>query len=337
MTLQQLKYIVAVAEAGTLRAAADKLYISQPSLTNAIHELEKEMNLQIFNRTNKGISLSKEGEDFLGYARQVLEQAAILEDKYKGNNGGKKQFCVSTQHYSFAVNAFVDLVKEYGQEEYDFSLRETQTYEIIEDVARMRSEIGVLYLNDFNESVLRKLLKTRDLEFHSLFVAKPHVFISRTHPLASRNLIHNEELAPYPFLSFEQGEHNSFYFSEEIFSAMERKKNIRVRDRATLFNLLIGLNGYTVCSGVIDKELNGKDIIAVPLAEESDMRIGYIVHRRSKLSRLGNSYLEALEKYMKKEEKRTLKQRGRFNEADKNGNVACDVKKIVKEHMKSVK
>lgn len=337
MTLQQLKYIVAVAEAGTLRAAADKLYISQPSLTNAIHELEKEMNLQIFNRTNKGISLSKEGEDFLGYARQVLEQAAILEDKYKGNNGGKKQFCVSTQHYSFAVNAFVDLVKAYGQEEYDFSLRETQTYEIIEDVARMRSEIGVLYLNDFNESVLRKLLKTRDLEFHSLFVAKPHVFISRNHPLASRNLIHNEELAPYPFLSFEQGEHNSFYFSEEIFSAMERKKNIRVRDRATLFNLLIGLNGYTVCSGVIDKELNGKDIIAVPLAEESDMRIGYIVHRRSKLSRLGNSYLEALEKYMKKEEKRTLKQRGRFNEADKNGNVACDVKKIVKEHMKSVK
>lgn len=302
MTLQQLKYIVAVAEAGTIRAAADRLYISQPSLTNAIHELEREMNLQIFNRTNKGIHLSKEGEDFLGYARQVLEQAAILEDKYKGSNGGKKQFCVSTQHYSFAVNAFVDLVKEYGQEEYDFSLRETQTYEIIEDVARMRSEIGVLYLNDFNESVLRKLLKTHDLEFHPLFVARPHVFISRNHPLAGQNLIRNEELAPYPFLSFEQGEHNSFYFSEEIFSAMERKKNIRVRDRATLFNLLIGLNGYTVCSGVIDKELNGKDIIAVPLAEESDMRIGYIVHKRGKISRLGNSYLEALEKTLKTED-----------------------------------
>ena len=281
MTLQQLKYVITVAEAGTVTEAADKLYISQPSLTNAIRELEKEMNIQIFNRTNKGISLSKEGEDFLGYARQVLEQAAILEDKYKGSDGGKKSFCVSTQHYSFAVNAFVDLVKEYGQEEYDFSLRETQTYEIIEDVARMRSEIGILFQNDFNETVIQKILKSHDLEFHPLFVAKPHVFISRKHPLANRELIKNKELAPYPYLSF------------------ERKKNIRVRDRATLFNLLIGLNGYTVCSGVIDKKLNGEDIIAVPLAEESNMRIGYIVHRRGKLSRLGNSYLEALAKYMK--------------------------------------
>ena len=296
MTLQQLRYVIMVAETGTITEAAGKLYISQPSLTNAIHELEKEMNLVIFNRTNRGISLSKEGEEFLGYARQVLEQASILEDKYKGKGGGKKQFCVSTQHYSFAVNAFVDLIKEYGQDEYDFSIRETQTYEIIEDVAHMRSEIGILFLNDFNEVVLQKILKSNDLKFHKLFVAKPHVFISRRHPLADHKVITNEELEAYPYLSFEQGEHNSFYFSEEIFSASERKKNIRVRDRATLFNLLIGLNGYTVCSGVIDKKLNGKDIIAVPLADESDMRIGYIMHNKAVLSRIGMTYLEALEK-----------------------------------------
>lgn len=297
MTLQQLKYVITVAETGTITEAANQLFISQPSLTNAIHELEKEMNIVIFNRTNKGISLSKEGEGFLGYARQVLEQAAMFEDKYKGNGGGKKQFCVSTQHYSFAVNAFVDLIKEYGQEEYDFSLRETQTYEIIEDVARLRSEIGILFLNDFNEAVINKILKSYDLEFHLLFIAKPHVFISRSHPLASNKVITNEELETYPYLSFEQGEHNSYYFSEEIFSESERKKNIRVRDRATLFNLLIGLNGYTVCSGVIDKKLNGSEIIAVPLADESDMRIGYITHRKGIISRLGNSYLEALMKY----------------------------------------
>ena len=183
MTLQQLRYVTMVAETGTITEAANRLYISQPSLTNAIHELEKEMNIVIFNRTNKGISLSKEGEDFLGYARQILEQAAILEDKYKENGGGKKQYCVSTQHYSFAVNAFVDLIKEYGQDEYDFSLRETQTYEIIEDVARLRSEIGILFLNDFNEAVMNKILKSYDLEFHQLYVAKPHVFISRKHPV----------------------------------------------------------------------------------------------------------------------------------------------------------
>ena len=298
MTLQQLRYVTMVAETGTITEAANRLYISQPSLTNAIHELEKEMNIVIFNRTNKGINLSKEGEDFLGYARQILEQAAILEDKYKGNGGGKKQYCVSTQHYSFAVNAFVDLIKEYGQDEYDFSLRETQTYEIIEDVARLRSEIGILFLNDFNEAVINKILKSYDLEFHQLYVAKPHVFISRKHPLAGKDRIANEELEEYPYLSFEQGEHNSFYFSEEVFAAVERKKNIRVRDRATLFNLLIGLNGYTVCSGVIDKKLNGKDIIAVPLADENDMRIGYITHRKGMLSRLGNTYLEAIKKYL---------------------------------------
>lgn len=298
MTLQQLKYVITVAETGTITEAANKLYISQPSLTNAIHELEKEMNIVIFNRTNKGISLSREGNDFLGYARQVLEQAAILEDKYKRNHGGKKQFCVSTQHYSFAVNAFVDLVKEYGQDEYDFSLRETQTYEIIEDVVRMKSKLGILFMNDFNEKVIGKLLKSHDLEFHLLFTAKPHVFISREHPLARQSVITNKELEQYPYLSFEQGEHNSFYFSEEIFSESERKKNIRVRDRATLFNLLIGLNGYTVCSGVIDEKLNGKDIIAVPLADEDNMHIGYITHRKGILSRLGDSYLKALQAYI---------------------------------------
>ncbi len=299
MTFQQLKYVITVAETGTITEAANQLYISQPSLTNAIHELEKEMNLVIFHRTNKGISISREGEEFLGYARQILEQTAILEDKYKRHGGGKKQFCVSTQHYSFAVNAFVDLIKEYGQEEYDFSLRETQTYEIIEDVARMKSEIGLLFLDDFNETAIRKILKSHDLEFCQLFVAKPHVFISRRHPLAKKEMITNQELEAYPYLSFEQGEHNSFYFSEEIFSPSERKKNIRVCDRATLFNLLIGLNGYTVCSGVIDKKLNGEDIIAVPLAEEKEMRIGYITHKKGMLSSLGQSYLEAVGRYLK--------------------------------------
>ena len=307
MTLQQLRYIVAVAETGTITEAADKLFISQPSLTNAIRELEKEMKILIFHRTKKGIRLSKEGEDFLGYARQVLEQAAILEDKYKGRDGGKKQFCVSTQHYSFAVNAFVDLIKEYGQDEYDFSLRETQTYEIIEDVAHMKSEIGILFLNDFNEAVLSKILKSHDLKFHLLFVATPHVFISQNHPFVDRSILTNEQLAPYPYLSFEQGEHNSFYFSEEIFSVSERKKQIRVRDRATLFNLLIGLNGYTVCSGVIDEQLNGKDIIAVPLAEESHMRIGYITHQKGSISRLGTTYLEALKHYVDAEHRAVRK------------------------------
>ena len=298
MTLQQLKYITLVAEKGNITDAAKALYISQPSLTAAIKELEKEMNIQIFDRTNKGVHVSKEGELFLGYARQILEQVYLLEDHYKNEGKRKQEFCISTQHYSFAVNAFVDLIKEYGQNEYDFSLRETQTYEIIEDVARMKSEIGVLYLDSFNEPVIRKLLKTSQLQFEPLFTARPHIFISSSHPLAQKKEISLHELSPYPYLSFEQGDHNSFYFSEELFSTEVREKNIRVRDRATLFNLLIGLNGYTICSGVIDSELNGSNIVAVPLQESGEMHMGYITHRNSSRSPLGAFYLEALKKYI---------------------------------------
>lgn len=299
MTLKQLEYVVKVAECGTVSGAAKALFVAQPSLSAAIQELESEMHLTLFHRTNKGVIVTKEGEVFLSYARQILEQTALLESRYKGDPVRKQAFCVSTQHYSFAVNAFVDLVKKYGQDEYDFRLRETQTYEIIDDVAQMKSELGILFLNDFNKKVLTKILKSHNLEFHQLFVAKPHVFISSTHPLASNEIITNKELESYPYLSFEQGDHNSFYFSEEIFSSSERKKNIRVRDRATLFNLLIGLNGYTVCSGVIDKKLNGKNIISVPLAGEDDMRIGYISHKKGHLGNLGSYYLESMQKYLK--------------------------------------
>lgn len=300
MTLQQLKYVIEVAKAKSISEAAKKLFISQPSLTNAIKELEKEMNITIFLRTNKGILISKEGEIFLGYARQVLEQAYLLEEKYLKQDKRKQQFCVSTQHYSFAVNAFVDIIKDYGHDEYDFSLRETQTYEIIEDVTRMKSEIGVLYINDFNKLIIQKILKEHNLIFHSLIVVKPHIFISSKNPLAKKKKVTMEELRSYPYLSFEQGEHNSFYYSEEIFSSVVRYKNIRVRDRATLFNLLIGLNGYTVCSGIIDENLNGKDIVAVALDKEGEMNIGYITRKDTLTSDLANAYIEALKQHVNK-------------------------------------
>ena len=298
MTLQQLKYVTTVAQTGTISDAAKKLFISQPSLTKAVRELEKEMGITIFERTNRGIVISKEGETFLGYARQVLEQAALLEETYKKKAGRKQEFSVSTQHYSFAVNAFVDLIRRFAGEEYDFSLRETETYEIIDDVAKMKSEIGILYLNSFNKDALMKIIKSKSLTFTELFTAKPHVFVSTDHPLADKKSVTMEELADYPYLSFEQGEHNSFYYSEEIFSTVGRTKNIRVTDRATLFNLLIGLNGYTVCSGVIDNELNGDNITAIPLDEEGNMKIGYIENKKILHSNLAEAYIEALKKHI---------------------------------------
>lgn len=298
MTLQQLKYVTTIANIGSISEAAKRLFVSQPSLTKAIKELEKEMGITIFDRTNKGITVSKEGERFLGYARQVLEQAALLEEQYKSQSGGKKQFSVSTQHYSFAVNAFVELLKGAEIDQYDVSLRETQTYEIIDDVAHMKSEIGLLYYNDFNHPVLEKLIHTNELTFTELFTAHPHIFIGKTHPLAHKEVVSMDELEEYPYISFEQGDHNSFYFSEEIFSTVVRPKHIRVRDRASLFSLLLGLDGYTVSSGVIDKEVNGENIISVPLAEEGLMHIGYITNNKMQRSRLGQEYIHALEQYV---------------------------------------
>lgn len=297
MTLQQLKYIVTVASKGTISEAAKELYIAQPSLTSAIKELESELGITIFNRTNRGVILSVEGEEFLGYARQVIEQTNLIKEKYSGKSSGKHQFCVSTQHYSFAVEAFVELLRQYGGEEYEFRLRETQTYDIIEDVARLRSEVGLLYLNKFNETILRKTIRANDLKFQPLFIAKPHVFVSSASPLANKIAISLDDLAPYPRLSYEQGEHNSFYFSEEILSTLECKKEIVVCDRATLFNLLIGLNGYTICSGVISEELNGKNIVAVPLLVDDYMEIGYITHNKILPGRFANLYIESLKRH----------------------------------------
>ena len=294
MTLTQLKYIVETAKAGSISRAAEKLYISQPSLTAAIRELEHEFGITIFQRTNKGIILTSEGEEFLGYARQVITQTSLMEERYSGVAPVRHQFCVSTQHYSFAVEAFVELLKTYGGETYDFRIRETQTYEIIEDVARLRSEIGVLYLNQFNEAVIRKELQNHELVFTPLFTAKPHVFVSTANPLVAKDAVSLEDLAPYPRLSYEQGAHNAFYFSEEILSTRESKKDIVVRDRATLFNLLIGLNGYTICSGVISQALNGANIVSVPLLVDDSMEIGYITHSRILPSPLAKQYIEAL-------------------------------------------
>ena len=294
MTLQQLQYAVTVASVGTITEAAERLYITQPSLTTAIRELEKEMNLTIFIRSNRGVAVSKEGEVFLGYARQILEQTELLKEKYTNERQWGRNFCVSTQHYSFAVNAFVELIQKYAGEEYDFNLRETQTYEIIEDVALMKSELGILYLDDENKNVITRALREKELVFTPLFEAKPHVFISSAHPLATKKTVDWDDLSPYPYLSFEQGEHNSFYYAEERYSRVLRKKNIRVRDRATLFNLLIGLNGYTVCSCVIDENLNGENIIAVPLKEQGLMQIGYIHHKKAVLGKLAQAYIEAI-------------------------------------------
>ena len=298
MTLQQLKYAVTAADKGTMSEAANSLFIAQPSLTNSIKELEKELGITIFHRTNKGIIISNEGNEFLGYARQVLQQMNMLEEKYIDNGSHKQIFSVSTQHYSFAVSAFVGLIRTFGNKNYDFTLRETETYEIIEDVSNFRSEVGILYLSDENESVISRIIEKNGLKFDELFTAKPHVFISSHHPLAANDVILPDQLKSYPFLSFEQGNHNSFYFSEEITGGVEHDMTIKVSDRATLFNLLVGLDGYTICTGVISTELNGENIISKPLMIDEYMRVGTVTRKGVNLTKLGENYIDFLRSHI---------------------------------------
>ncbi len=294
MTLKQLRYVVTVADTGNITEAAKKLFIAQPSLTSAIHELENEYSISIFLRSNKGIEITPEGDEFLGYARQVLAQTNLIEERYTGSSVGRQRFCVSSQHYSFVVEAFVKLLKELDEDKYEFHMRETQTYEIIDDVAHHRSEIGVLYLNRFNETVIRKTLRDNSLSFNTLFTAKPHVFIGKNNPLAKKRALTPEDLKPFPRLSYEQGSHNAFYFSEEILSTLDSDKDLVVCDRATLFNMLIGLNGYTICSGVINEELNGPNIIAKPLKIDDYMEIVYILPTSIRPSQITVRYIDIL-------------------------------------------
>lgn len=300
MTLAQLRYAITVAGASSMNEAARKLFISQPSLSAAIKELEEEGGVELFKRTNRGISVTLEGEEFIGYARQVVEQYNLIESKYILKENTKKKFGVSMQHYTFAVKAFVEMVKQFGMDEYEFEIHETKTYDVIEDVKNCKSEIGILYLNDFNKKVLTKLFHESAVEFHELLKCHIYVYLWKGHPLASKEEITLEELEEYPCLSFDQGHNNSFYFAEEVLSTYDYKRLIKANDRATFLNLMIGLNGYTLCSGIMCEELNGSDYCAIKLKSDEIMTIGYIARKGVQVSPLGKKYLEEISKYKDK-------------------------------------
>lgn len=286
-----------MANSSSMNEAARNLFISQPSLSSSVKDLEEEVGLELFKRTNRGISMTPEGEEFIGYARQVVEQYQLIEARFISKEQIRKKFSVSMQHYSFAVNAFVEMVKQFGMDEYEFAIHETKTYEVIEDVRNFRSEIGILYINDFNRKVLTKLFHESGLEFHEILECGIYVYMWKGHPLADSELLTLEELADYPCLSFEQGNYNSFYFAEEVLSTYDYKQFIKANDRATMHNLMVGLNGYTLCSGILCEKLNGSEFCAVKLKSDERMTIGYLVRKGVAISPLGKKYLEEIVKF----------------------------------------
>ena len=324
MTIQQIYYAIVISEAGSINKAAEKLYISQPSLTSAIQELEKSIGIQIFNRTGRGVTLTNDGAEFILYARQVYSQYENLEERYSNGQQIRKKFAVSTQHYSFAIKAYVEMVKKFDTKEYEFAIMEERTREVIADVAGIRSEIGILYLSDFNRSAITKLLRTNSLEFHHLIDCEAYVYIYKDHPLAKKKSIRLDQLADYPCLQFDQGDSASFYFAEEILSTNEYPRVIKTNDRATMLNLMVGLNGYTLCSGIICEELNGGDYIAVPYKGDENnpndyMEIGYITKANSVLSEVGAMYIEELKKYLSTV--KTVRRKKKSQSVKKKGNA----------------
>lgn len=298
MTLQQLHYAITISECGSMNKAAEMLYIAQPSLTSAVKELERETGITIFHRSGKGVSLTADGSEFLTYARQVYQQYEALQDRY-GSGHSRKKFGVSAQHYSFAVQAFIKLVQEFGTYDYEFAIRETKTAEVIEDVATLRSEIGIIYLSDFNRQMISRLLQNQHLTFHKLIECGVYAYLADSHPLARQASVTIEQLSEYPCLTFEQGDKSSLYFAEEIVSTADFARVIKASDRSTMLNLMTGLQGYTFCSGIICGELNGDGYTAIPISDVTGtMEVGYVTKKNMILSELGKLYVDELMTYL---------------------------------------
>ncbi|KRL00153.1 LysR family transcriptional regulator [Liquorilactobacillus capillatus] len=299
MRLEQLEYLEMIVKTGSFNEAAKRLFMTQPSLSSAIKKLEEELSIKILLRTKTGVSLTADGREFMSYSRQVLEQVELLRGRYKKNEKRKKSFSVSAQHYAFVVNAFVELLRGLDVDEYNFTLRETETQNIFDDLNDFKSELGILYLNSFNSKVLQKIMLENDLEFQPLFIAKPHIFVGYRNPLTKKKCVNLADLEDYPYLSYEQEDANSFFFAEEVLSTIVRKKNIKVSDRATIFNLMAGVNGYTISSGIISSDLNDDKIVAIPLNVNDSMTLGLVKHKQLELSLIAQQYLQILKRHIR--------------------------------------
>ena len=298
MNITQIKYVLETADSRSMREAATKLFVSQPALSASIRELEDELGILIFERTNKGISLTDEGREFITYAKKAVGQYEILEDRYLSKDGDKERFSVSTQHYNFAVKAFTEVIKKADPKKYIFSIHETKTREVLEDVRTLKSEVGVISFSGSNESVIKKLMREYQLEFTSLMQRETYAYFWKGHELAERTEISIDELKDLPCVSFDQSDDSNFYLTEEAMADHAFEKMIRSDDRATSMEIIAELGGYSIGSGMLAGDENVlKGLVSVKLMEEDPLIIGYIVRKGSLLSSYGDAYVEELLKY----------------------------------------
>lgn len=304
MTIQQIRYCLGVADCGSFNKASEKLYISQPSLTSSVHDLEAELGFEIFKRSSRGITETERGSDFLFDARQLFQNYEALVSKYTGQE--KKTFTVSTLYYAFARKAFVQVVKEFSNMDYDFSFREKRALNVIEDVASASSDLGLLYLSERNRDEILKNLTANSLTFTPLTQCGAFVYLHKNHPLAANKYISLEELKPYHFVTFDTDDVKAF-FPDELINNCGLDQPITVADRATELNLIKNLNGYTFLSGPFEdhaREEESDDFLTIPLQSSPDFEtepftLGYINRKGLKVEMLANHYISAVKKILK--------------------------------------
>jgi len=303
MTILQLKYVIAIANSSSMREAASRLFVSQPALSSTIRELEEELGIKIFDRNNKGISLTADGMEFLAYAKQAVSQYKIIEERYLENERDKVHFSVSMQHYVFAVKAFIDTIKRFSHDKYTFSVKETKTDEVLNNVRDLKSEIGIISYSKNNENIFKKLFREYQLSFSPLMVKDTYAYVWKTHPLAHLKEISVEDLKDYPCISFDQNSKGEFYLAEEALGEYDFEKMIKSNDRATTMEIMAGLNGYSIGTGIMTESVAIRDdYICIKLKEEDPLTIGYIVRQTHTLSEIGKNYIEELERYREQPE-----------------------------------
>ena len=275
MTLQQCIYILEIHNTGSFSEAARKLFVAQSSLSTSVKCLEDELGIKIFERSKNGAVLTVEGAEFVRYAAEMVSKNDFILNRYKNSQRGARLF-VSTQHYDFIADAFCALVMKTADAEYSLSLQEKETYDVIRDVEIAYSDVGIIAIEDQNLDIMNRYLQSKEISFTTIFKVSPHVFIRREHPLSSEPLLHYEMLNNFPYLSYEQGAHKDSWFKEEMISGEFANKRIVISDRATLMNILLKTNAYTVGTGIMPSALNEGKIISVPLESNSLYSVGYI-------------------------------------------------------------
>jgi len=292
MTIQQCKYILKIAECGSLNEAAKQLFVAQSSLSVSVKSLEQELNIKIFERLGNGVYLTEEGSEFIQYARLISEQSDLIINRYTENNICNHLY-ISTQHYDFVADTFCKLLNETTEKQYRFSLREMKTYDVIYETETAYCDIGIIAIKDKDHSIMERYINKKGLTFTPLFNAMPHVYIRKEHPIANHTVITKETLKNYPYVSYEQGEHNSSFFTEEITNTYS-DKHIEISDRASLMNVLLATDCYTVGTGIMPSSLNEKRILSIPFESEDFYTIGYILRNDKKISELTKRLIEML-------------------------------------------